>query len=65
MTYKSFASLPHANISARIATETHITKLKGKNKSAEKKRKDSMQPCDELAAIFGIGKKPSISRSKL
>lgn len=65
MSYKSFASLPHANISARIAAETHITKPKGKVKSAEKKRKDSMQPSDELAAIFGIGKKPTISRSKM
>ena len=64
MSYKSLASLPHANIAARIAAETHITKLKGKNKSAEKKRKDSMQPSDELAAIFGVPPKPSFSRIK-
>ena len=61
MSYKSF---PHANLSSRIATETHVTKLKGKKKSAEKKRKDSMQPCDELAAIFGVPKKPTFSRIK-
>jgi hypothetical protein len=61
MSYKSF---PHANLSSRIATETHITKPKGKNKSAEKKRKDSMQPSDELAAIFGVPPKPSFSRIK-
>jgi hypothetical protein len=64
MSYKSLASFPHANIAARIATETHVTKLKGKNKSAEKKRKDSMQPCDELASIFGVCTKPSFSRIK-
>jgi hypothetical protein len=61
MSYKSF---PHANLSARIATETHITKRVGKNKSAEKKRKDSMQPPDELASIFGVPKKPTFSRVK-
>ncbi len=61
MSYKSF---PHANISSRIATETQITKKVGKNKSAEKKRKDSMQPSDELASIFGVCKKPSFSRIK-
>ena len=61
MSYKSF---PHANISARIATETHTTKNKCKNKSAEKKRKDSMQPSDELASIFGVCAKPSFSRIK-
>lgn len=61
MSYKSF---PHANNSSRIATETHITKKVGKNKSAEKKRKDSMQPSDELASIFGVCTKPSFSRIK-
>jgi hypothetical protein len=64
MTYKSLASLPQANIAARIAAETHITKREGKKKSAEKKRKDSMQPCDELASIFGVCTKPSFSRVK-
>lgn len=61
MNYKSF---PHANISARIATETHITKLKGKVKSSEKKRKDLMQPSDALASIFGVCPKPTFSRVK-
>ena len=64
MSYKSLASFPHANISARIATETHVTKLKGKIKSAEKKRKESMQPSDELASLFGICPKPTFSRVK-
>jgi hypothetical protein len=64
MSYKSLASLPHANISARIATETHITKRVGKNKSSEKKRKDSMQPSDELASLFGVCPKPTFSRIK-
>jgi hypothetical protein len=61
MSYKSF---PHANLSARIATETHVTKKVGKNKSSEKKRKDSMQPSDELASLFGICPKPTFSRVK-
>lgn len=61
MSYKSF---PHASISARIATETHVTKKIGKIKSAEKKRKDSMQPSDELASLFGVCTKPTFSRVK-
>ena len=64
MSYRSYKSLSHANIAARIATETHITKNIGKIKSAEKKRKDSMQPCDELASLFGVPKKPTFSRIK-
>lgn len=64
MSYKSLASFPHANLSARIATETHVTKKVGKNKSSEKKRKDSMQPSDELASLFGICPKPTFSRVK-
>ena len=31
----------------------------------EQKAKDSMQPCDELAAIFGVCPKPTIKRSKM
>jgi len=64
MNYKTY---PHQNIAARIATTSSIPKNKtGKDKvSAKQKAKDSMQPCDELAAVFGVCKKPSISRSKL
>jgi hypothetical protein len=61
MSYRSF---PHENLAARIAAETHITKRVGKNKSSEKKRKDSMQPSDELASLFGVPKKPTFSRVK-
>lgn len=43
-------------------TENH--KNKRNRVSPEKKAKDSMQPCDELAAIFGVCPKPSFSRVK-
>lgn len=63
-TYRSFA---HANISARETVESFQKKNKYSNrspKSTAQKTKDSMQPSDELAAIFGVCPKPSFSRVK-
>jgi hypothetical protein len=62
----SLVTFAHSNIHIRITTEKAIAgKTKRQYKTAEQKSKESMQPCDELAAIFGVGKKPSISRTKL
>jgi hypothetical protein len=40
------------------------TRAEGK-KSSKQKQLDTMQPSDELAAVFGICGKPSFTRSKL
>jgi hypothetical protein len=42
-----------------------INAVTGQKTSATQKAKDSMQPCDELAAVFGVCPKPSIKRSKM
>ena len=43
-------------------TKNH--KHKRNRMSSQQKTKNSMQPCDELAAIFGVPPKPTITRTK-
>lgn len=58
-------------LSAREAKESLASITTNKNKSkrnhttTKQKQLDSMQPSSELAAIFGVPPKPTITRKKL
>lgn len=59
-------SARQGSVSSLAALNTKAgAEVKRSKKTARQKQLDTMQPDDELAAVFGICGKPSFTRSKL